>query len=141
MTRSMAPVESLRDNTLFHVLPPSAERYTPRIGLGPKAWPNAAAYTRSALPGWTTIFAICPASRSPARVHVLPPSVERNMPSPGDTLPRSVCSPVPTYTTLGSASATATAPMEPALSWPSPNGRHDSPPSVVFHTPPPVAPK
>jgi len=63
------------------------------------------------------------------------------MPSPGDTLPRNVCSPVPTYTTLGSAAATATAPMEPALSWPSPRGRHDRPPSVVFHTPPPVAPK
>ena len=111
------------------------------MGLGPNAWPNAAAYTKSALPGWTTILAICPASRSPARAQVFPPSVERNRPSPGDTLPRSVCSPVPTYTTLGSASATATAPIDPALSWPSPRGRHDRPPSVVFHTPPPVAPK
>src|SRR6266704_3307109 len=141
ITRSMAPVESLRASTRCHVLPPSAERYTPRMGLGPNTCPNAAAYTRSALPGCTTILAICPASRSPARDHVLPPSVERNRPSPGDTLPRSVCSPVPTYTTLGSASATATAPIEPALSWPSPRGRHDRPPSVVFQTPPPVAPK
>src|SRR2546426_3894446 len=72
MDRSMAPVESLRASTRCHVLPPSAERYTPRMGLGPNAWPNAAAYTKSALPGWTTILAICPASRSPARAHVLP---------------------------------------------------------------------
>ncbi len=62
------------------------------------------------------------------------------MPSPGDTLPRSVFSPLPTYTTLGSASATATAPIEPELIWPSVTGFQVSPASVVFHTPPPVTP-
>src|ERR1022692_1501666 len=43
--------------------------------------------------------------------------------------------------TLGSESATAMAPPELVLSWPSEMGSQDPPPSVVFHTPPPPPPK
>ena len=50
-------------------------------------------------------------------------------------------SPIPTYTTLGSDSATATAPTEPVPSWPSETLSQRMPPSVVFQTPPPVPPK
>src|SRR5437867_12968222 len=37
---STTPVESLRNSTFCHVLPPSFERYTPRVSLGPNACPN-----------------------------------------------------------------------------------------------------
>ena len=42
MVRSVAPVESLRKSTFFHVLPPSVVRNTPRSAFGPNAWPIAA---------------------------------------------------------------------------------------------------
>jgi hypothetical protein len=76
----------------------------------------------------------------PRRGPGLPASVERYMPFPGDTLPRGGDSPVPTYTTLGSDGATAMAPIEPAMRVESVVGSHVMPPSLVFHTPPPVAP-
>ncbi len=41
-TRSMAPVESFFERIFCHVLPPSFERYTPRVGLGPNTWPMTA---------------------------------------------------------------------------------------------------
>jgi hypothetical protein len=56
-------------------------------------------------------------------------------------LPRSSVSPIPMYTISGFDSATATAPTEELRSWPSVTGRHVRPLSVVFHNPPPVAPK
>jgi hypothetical protein len=49
-------------------------------------------------------------------------------------------SPVPTYTTFGSLSATAMAPTEPAPNALSESGVHEMPASTVFQTPPPVAP-
>ena len=73
-------------------------------------------------------------------LQVTPPSVDFHTPSPCDTLPRTVISPPPTYTTLGSDGATATAPIEPPKV-PSLMFFQLSPPSVVFHTPPPVEPK
>ena len=48
---------------------------------------------------------------------------------------------MPTYTTLGSDSATASAPTEPVPSWPSVTGFQSAPPFVVLKTPPPVPPK
>src|SRR3954471_19620912 len=45
------------------------------------------------------------------------------------------------YITSGLVSATATAPMDELLICPSVTGAHSVPPSVVFHNPPPVAPK
>src|ERR1035437_7855808 len=43
--------------------------------------------------------------------------------------------------TLGSESATASAPTEQVLNWPSETGNQLSPLSVVLNTPPPIAPK
>ena len=63
------------------------------------------------------------------------------MPSPGMMLPRIALSPVPMYTTSGWLSLTATAPTDALVICPSVTGVHVSPPSVVFHNPPPVAPK
>jgi hypothetical protein len=56
-------------------------------------------------------------------------------------LPRIGASPVPTYTTLGSDSDTAIAPIDPVRKSLSESTCQFEPPSVVFQTPPPVAPK
>src|SRR6185437_4963287 len=56
-------------------------------------------------------------------------------------LPRMSASPVPMYTTSGFEADTATAPTEALVIWPSVTGCHDSPAFVVFHNPPPTAPK
>ena len=57
------------------------------------------------------------------------------------TLLRMAALPVPTHTMSGFDSATAMAPIDPVSIWPSPTGVHSAPQSVVFHTPPPVAPR
>ena len=56
-------------------------------------------------------------------------------------LPRIADSPIPMKTRSGFDSLTATAPTDALLIWPSVTGAHVSPPSVVFHSPPPTAPK
>src|SRR5262245_25707487 len=56
-------------------------------------------------------------------------------------LPRMHDSPVPMYATSGFDSDTATAPTDALVICPSVTGAQDSPPSVVFQRPPPVAPK
>jgi hypothetical protein len=56
-------------------------------------------------------------------------------------LPRMHVSPMPMYTTSGFVSLTATAPTEALRISPSVTGAQLSPPSVVFQSPPPVAPK
>src|SRR5260370_10171606 len=112
-SKAIAPVLSLGSRILPHVLPPSLDRNTPRVALGPNAWPSTATYTSSGVAGCTAMWAIWPASASPTFAQVFPASVERYMPSPGDRLPRIGDSPVPTYTTLGSAGATAIAPSRP----------------------------
>src|ERR1700674_5184835 len=56
-------------------------------------------------------------------------------------LPRMQVSPMPMNTTSGLLSLTATAPPEALLICPSVTGAQLSPPSVVFQSPPPVAPK
>ena len=63
------------------------------------------------------------------------------MPSPWMMLPRSCTSPIPTYTTSGFDSATATAPTDEVFKNLSATGFQVVPPSAVFHRPPPVAPK
>ena len=50
-------------------------------------------------------------------------------------------SPMPIQTMSGLVSETATAPTDALCSWPSVTGAQFSPPLVVFHRPPPVAPK
>ena len=94
--RSIAPVESSTNSTFCHVVPPSAERNTPRVGLGPKAWPIAATYTRSGFLGCTRTTAICRVSSRPRCRHVAPPSVERHIPSPYVRSSRQSASPAPT---------------------------------------------
>src|SRR5689334_13163677 len=56
-------------------------------------------------------------------------------------LPRMHDSPIPMYTTSGLDSETATAPTDALFTWPSVTGVHVIPPSVVFQSPPPTAPK
>ena len=56
------------------------------------------------------------------------------------TLLRIAALPVPAQTMSGFESATAIAPIEPVSIWPSLIGSHAAPQSVVFQTPPPVAP-
>jgi hypothetical protein len=56
-------------------------------------------------------------------------------------LPRMHDSPMPIQTTSGLDSETATAPTDALVIWPSVTGAQFTPPSTVFHRPPPVAPK
>src|SRR5512140_3944707 len=101
--------------------------------------PCAATYTRSGLRGCTRMLAICFVCSSPMCTHVRPASVDLYTPSPNDDdWPRTACSPVPTYSTFGSDSATAMAPMELVWKKPSEMLRQEMPASSVFHTPPPV---
>src|SRR6266700_88044 len=93
----------------------------------------------SGLVGWTRTRAICCVSARPSEVHVLPPSVVFQTPSPCETLPRIGNSPVPTYTMSGFDSETPIAPMEPPK-YLSVTGSHVLPPSVLLNTPPPVVP-
>src|SRR3954462_6644617 len=82
---------------------------------------------------------ICRVSPRPMKLHVFPPSVVFQTPSPCETLPRSGYSPPPTYTTSGADGATATAPMVPPK-YLSVTGAHDSPAFTDLNTPPPVVP-
>src|SRR5438094_9970264 len=93
----------------------------------------------SGLVGWTRTRAICCVSASPSEVHVLPPSVVFQTPSPWDTLPRIGTSPVPTYTTSGLDSETPLAPTVPPK-YLSGTGRQVLPRSVRLHQAPPVVP-
>jgi hypothetical protein len=78
-------------------------------------------------------------SLSPMYCHVLPASVVFHTPSPCDTLPRIGVSPPPTHTTSGLDCCTSMLPMVPPK-YASVTGTVVLPPSVVFHTPPPVVP-
>ena len=72
---------------------------------------------------------------------VLPASVDFHIPSPCETLPRTVSSPLADVDDVRiGLGATATAPIEPPKK-PSETFFHVWPPSVVFQTPPPVEPK
>src|SRR6266699_3749076 len=80
----------------------------------------------SGLVGWTRTRAICCVSASPSEVHVLPPSVVFQTPSPWDTL-------------SGFDWETPIAPMVPPK-YLSVMGSHVFPPSMLLKTPPPVVP-
>ncbi len=95
----------------------------------------------SASVGWMRIFEMFWPSLKPTCVHVLPASIDLYTPSPGWILPRMHDSPVPMKTSSGFVSDTATAPTEELVICPSVIGAHVVPLSVVFHRPPPVAPK
>src|SRR5947208_15256737 len=89
--------------------------------------------------GWTRTRAICCVSARTREVHVFPPSVVFQTPSPWDTLPRIGNSPVPTYTTSGFDSETPIAPMVPPK-YLSVTGSQVLPPSVLLKPPPRVLP-
>jgi len=139
MIKSATPVVSFTNSTFCQVLPPSALRYTPRSGLGAQAWPIAPTNTTSGSVGSTTTREICPTSPRPMNVHVLPASGEKNTPRPSTRSLRRFASPVPTHTRFGFEGASAMAPIE-AVGWSLKTASQESPPSVVFHTPPAAAP-
>jgi hypothetical protein len=91
--------------------------------------------------GWMRIFEMFSASRKPTCVQVLPASVDLYTPSPAMMLPRMQVSPMPMNTMSGLDSDTATAPTDALRTCPSVTGVQLSPPSTVFHSPPPTAPK
>ena len=62
----------------------------------PPGWPRTAAYTRSGFFGWMRTRGMWWEPARPTCFHVLPASSDRHMPSPCDTLPRTVFSPPPT---------------------------------------------
>src|SRR5688572_16219565 len=93
----------------------------------------------SGLVGCTTMREMRPVFSSPARVQVLPASVERNIPHPTEMLLRMNGSPVPAYTTFGSLGATASAPTDDT-GWLSKIAVQCTPPSVDLNNPPEAAP-
>ncbi len=70
---------------------------------------------------------------------LLPASGDMKTPRPSTTSFRGFDSPVPTHTTLGFEGASARAPIDD-VGWSLNTASHESPPSVVFHTPPAAAP-
>src|SRR5688572_10111108 len=111
----------------------------PRSGCGPYACPSAATYTISGFVGWMTMREMRPVLSRPARVHVLPASVDLNIPHPTEMLLRMNGSPVPAHTTLASLGAVASAPTDDT-GWPSNIGFQWTPPSSDLKMPPDAAP-
>src|SRR5207249_10404920 len=126
-------------STFCQVLPPSAVRYTPRSGFGAHTWPRAATKTMSGLAGTITIWDTWPTSPRPMNCQLLPASGDMKTPRPSTTSFRGFDSPVPTHTTFGFEGASVTAPIDD-VGWSLKTASHESPPSVVFHTPPAAAP-
>src|SRR5436190_24362757 len=93
----------------------------------------------SGLVGCTRTREICCVSASPREVHVLPPSLVFQTPSPAATLRRLGYSPVPTYTMSGFDSETPIAPIGPPK-YLSATGVHVCAPSPLFKTPPAACP-
>src|SRR5712671_4497975 len=109
---SIAPVLASLYKTFSQVFPPSRVRKTPRSSLSPKGCPSAATNAMSGFFGFTIKRPMARVSPSPTDFQVLPASMDLYTPFPPTMLPRMQASPVPTYMTLGSDSATASAPIE-----------------------------
>src|SRR5258706_14822667 len=90
------------------------------------------------LVGCTTMRPIAPDFSSPTRFQVRPPSVDLNMPHPGEIVLRESSSPVPAHTCIVSDGAMATSPIETHFSL-SKTGRNVVPALVVFQMPPAAA--
>src|SRR5687767_12045099 len=96
---SIAPVVPLSPSrTRIHVSPPSVVRYRPRSPPGTKRLPAEATNTRLGFAGSTAIRPMAPEVGNPIDCHVAPPSLERYMPVPPQTMlpPPGLASPVPT---------------------------------------------
>src|SRR5437667_12892918 len=70
---------------------------------------------------------------------LLPASGDMKTPRPSTTSLRGLPSPVPTPTTFGFEGASAIAPID-AVGWSLKTASHESPPSIVCHTPPAAGP-
>ena len=82
---------------------------------------------------------MCSELGNPINSQVSPASILFQAPLPEETLPLNVCSPSPTYITLGSDSDTAIDPIDPPK-YPSLIDFQVLPALVVFQTPPPAVP-
>src|SRR5438105_1077766 len=87
------------------------------------------------LVGCTTMRPIAPDFSSPTRFQVSPPSVDLNMPQPGEIVLRESSSPVPANTCIVSDGAIASSPIDTHFSL-SNTGRNVVPALVVFQIPP-----
>src|SRR5437763_9521294 len=96
----MAPVVPLPPgSTSRQVAPPSVVRYRPRTPPGTNRLPAAAAKIRLGLVGSMASRPVRSLPASPAGAQVVPPSVDRNTPLPGNVTPPppGLPSPVPAY--------------------------------------------
>src|ERR1700689_3081145 len=109
---STTPVFSLMVSTAFQVFPPSADLYNPRSPPGPHSGPSAATYTAFESRGSITTRPICSDFFSPKFCQFFPPSSDRYIPSPYETLRCELLSPAPTHTTAGSFGSSVTHPIE-----------------------------
>ena len=141
ITKSEHPVCSFTNRVFVQVFPPSVVLNTPRSADGPNRCPITATQTVCGSLGCTRMRTICRPSFNPRFFQLFPASSLRHMPpNPSETFPRMVFSPSPTYTTLSSEGANATEPMV-LPKYLSEMFFQLLPPSIVFQTPPPVAPK
>src|SRR5579864_2518348 len=121
-------------SVFVQLLPPSDVRYTPRRALSRYGSPSAPTSAVDGSCGDTRILEIANASSSARCIHVAPPSVETQTPSPYEASLRGFASPVPTQIVLRSDGATASAPIAATGFCPQ-TSDHVAPPSVVFQTP------
>src|ERR1035437_2894868 len=141
ISTSMPPDAGPLYRTLRQLFPPSVDLKMPRSSLLTPYFPKSATNTMFGFVGWMRMREIASEFPKPTFVQVFPASVDLYTPSPGWMSPRMHDSPMPMKTTFGSVALTATAPTDELWICPSVTGAQCSPPSVVFQSPPPVAPK
>src|ERR1035437_4816835 len=127
--------------TFRQLFPPSVDLKMPRSSLLTPYFPKSATNTMFGFVGWMRMREIASEFPKPTFVQVFPASVDLYTPSPGWMSPRMHDSPMPMKTTFGSVALTATAPTDELWICPSVMFAQCSPPSVVFQSPPPVAPR
>src|SRR5947199_7216440 len=136
----MAPVVPFAPvSTRCQVAPPSVVRYRPRTPPGTNRLPAAAAKIRLGLVGSMASRPMRSLPASPADAQVVPPSVDRNTPLPGNVTlpPPGLPSPVPAYRVpLG---VIARAPID-GVTVAGQALLKVRPASVLRHTPPVAAP-
>src|SRR5207302_10679391 len=140
MATSMAPVVPLPPgSTGCQVAPASVVRYRPRTPPGTNRLPAAAAKIRFGLVGSTASRPMRSLPVRPAGAQVVPPSVDRNTPLPGNVTlpPPGVPSPVPAYRVP--PEVIARAPID-GVTVAGQARAKVRPASVLRHTPPVAAP-
>src|SRR5204863_9902180 len=140
MATSMAPVVPFAPgSTSCHVAPASVVRYRPRTPPGTNRLPAAAAKIRFGFVGSMASRPIRSLPASPAGAQVVPPSVERYTPLPGNVTlpPPGLPSPVPAYSVP--AGVIASAPID-GVTDAGQDRWNVTPPSALRQTPPVAAP-